>query len=531
MCSDSEVDQDVGRPINSDALGAVGEGRFNTICPGAELICNQGHRDRSGWDFIVEWPINHASADDLDKRQNPISAHFQLKSMWHDNNQIKFRMTSLERLAKDPKPSFVYITKFDHDQNPIEVFLCHIIGDNLSIVLKKLRELEAQGKKKINTDYLYLSASKIGSPIGSDGKALRAAVEQAVGPDLDAYHKEKARQLGELGYEPFRHNLDFKLSLQNEDEFTDALLGLKRDLPFSSAVNKETRFGIPLQTHNFPTEGTISFSPTPQDTCSVIVRRDRFKVAATFDATILAAPSMRDRSRAGKIVIQSQLFRLILTDQRVAFSSIEIRPDDPKLDSSQWSNWYRFVAELTLEGCCLEMQPKRLKKQTLTLSSKIDNIGPQECAEALRTIEDISTVLTSCSGSAAIAYGHASIARNVESARVCAALVRGDDTLSVKMGLAQQLPEGAPDRSYGRFIDTIVLDDQAIIAVASATFVFDASNNDHSISAEDLVLQDLEIVNNAELSARIEELHADRSAGVYMIRSLTEEGDDEAFKH
>ncbi|MET3483108.1 hypothetical protein [Methylobacterium sp. 1973] len=528
MSGKDDGDQDEGRPINSDALGAVGEGRFATICAGAELIANTAHRDRSGWDFIVEWPINHQSEAELDKRENPISAHFQLKSMWHDNNQIKFRMTSIERLAKDPKPSFVYITKFNHDQLPSEVFLAHIIGDNLVAVLRKLRELQQAGKKKINNEYIYMSATIIGAPIGADGKALRAAVEEAIGPDLNAYQAEKTRQLAELGYEPLRHTLDFRLSVQNEEEFTDALLGLKSDLPFSSAVNKETRFGIAIQTKDFPTEGKISFTPSPADTCSIIVRRNRFAVAATFSGTILMAPGLSDNKKARKIVISSELFKFILTDERLAFKSVDITPENPKLDSSQWKNWYSFVKEMTKEGCQIELHPKRLKKQTLNLTKKIDTITEEECVISLNIIDDINLVLSSASGAAAAIYGHAAIVRNVESARVCAALIRGDDALSVKMGLAAHLPEGLPEREYGRFIDTIVLDNQAVLAIASATFIFDSSSEMHSISAEDLSLQDLEIVPIDDLRGRVAELKSEPGAGICMVRNFgeAEEGDN-----
>lgn len=314
MSNDIKPGDDAERPINSDALGAVGEGRFTTICASEELICNQGHRDRSGWDFIVEWPISSKNNDHFDEIKNPISAHFQLKSMWYDNDRIKFRMTALERLAKDPKPSFIYITKFNHERVPTEVFICHMIDTNLSIVLKKLRELRIDVKTKINNDYIYLYASKIGISIKPDGKSLREAVEQAIGPDIDAYHAQKAQQLAELGYEPFRNSVTFDLKLENVDEFTDILLGLKRDIPFSSAVNKETRFGIALPTVGFPSDGVISFIPTPRDTCSIIVRRNRFQSVAVSDGIILTAPSLRHKSKLGKILINSRLFKLFITD-------------------------------------------------------------------------------------------------------------------------------------------------------------------------------------------------------------------------
>ncbi|CUX57367.1 hypothetical protein AGR7C_Lc220161 [Agrobacterium deltaense Zutra 3/1] len=63
--------------LDSDQLGEKGELLFQTLCVDAQLICNKATRDRSGWDFIVEFPIDHTNPGQLDERSNPISCRFQ----------------------------------------------------------------------------------------------------------------------------------------------------------------------------------------------------------------------------------------------------------------------------------------------------------------------------------------------------------------------------------------------------------------------------------------------------------------------
>lgn len=59
--------------LNSVELGEIGQARFKEICADAKLICNQADRDRSGWDFIVEFPFqdipSHSST--LNERWRP----------------------------------------------------------------------------------------------------------------------------------------------------------------------------------------------------------------------------------------------------------------------------------------------------------------------------------------------------------------------------------------------------------------------------------------------------------------------------
>lgn len=43
--------------LSAERLGQAGESEFTHLCDLANLTCNKSHRDETGWDFIVEFPM------------------------------------------------------------------------------------------------------------------------------------------------------------------------------------------------------------------------------------------------------------------------------------------------------------------------------------------------------------------------------------------------------------------------------------------------------------------------------------------
>src|SRR3954453_7927553 len=139
------------KTMNSDELGAWGESRFQALCAEAHLICNEATRDRAGWDFIVQFPFPPSdNGTGVDNRPIPMSCYIQVKTLWDSSNTIKPRLSSAERLAKEPIPSFIYIFKVLKGSNPPELLdslLIHLVSDPLAEILKKLRKERAAGRE------------------------------------------------------------------------------------------------------------------------------------------------------------------------------------------------------------------------------------------------------------------------------------------------------------------------------------------------------------------------------------------------
>src|SRR5271165_2490753 len=149
--------------LNADEQGEKGQSHFREICADAKLICNESTRDRAGWDFIVEFPFAAAeTVRSIDNRPAPISSHFQVKTIIEDRDEFRIRLSSAERLAREIKPTFIYILKVRGSEF-VGALLLHVIDEVLAKILKRLRQKQAAGGASlINQKFITFSAGRYG---------------------------------------------------------------------------------------------------------------------------------------------------------------------------------------------------------------------------------------------------------------------------------------------------------------------------------------------------------------------------------
>jgi len=118
--------------LTSDELGEAGETLFANLCVRAGFTCNKSNRDRTGWDFVVELPMAGPDAGALDARL-PTACAVQLKST-ASAGPVKLSLSSIERLAKDPRPAFVVVLRLTPEGEPRTGYLIHLLGPALARV-------------------------------------------------------------------------------------------------------------------------------------------------------------------------------------------------------------------------------------------------------------------------------------------------------------------------------------------------------------------------------------------------------------
>ncbi len=160
--------------IDADHLGAKGEARFAELCEDVQLTCNKSNRDKTGWDFIVEYNFTNDGRPPavLETRKPPISSHIQVKTLHEKNDRIQMRLSSAERLAKEPKPAFIVVFKVNDKLEFVDAYLIHLLDDPLATILKRLRKADAQGVKVTNKLTISMSAQRDGVRIALTGAAL-----------------------------------------------------------------------------------------------------------------------------------------------------------------------------------------------------------------------------------------------------------------------------------------------------------------------------------------------------------------------
>lgn len=232
--------------LSSDRLGAKGESHFQGICEDVALTCNKSTRDLTGWDFIIEFPFAETrDTHSLDSRSAPLSAHIQVKTLLLKNDVVRMRLSSAERLAKEIKPTFVYVVKVDGIMFT-EAFLIHILDAPLAKILARLRKEHAAGHALlINRKYISFKASLRGKRIEPTGAALRAALVEACGKNLQDYTRLKKEQRDRLGFEPlpYKGSLRFR-QLRDIHELVEVFLGLKRKVEVANFQISEVQLGF-----------------------------------------------------------------------------------------------------------------------------------------------------------------------------------------------------------------------------------------------------------------------------------------------
>ena len=335
------------RRLNSDELGATGEPKFQSLCADAKLICNKSQRDRTGWDFIVEFPFDPTPESvPLDKRSAPISCHFQTKTMWEQSDTFKMRLSSAERLAKEVKPSFIYVLRINDELELHDAFLIHIIGSPLAAILKKLRAEESTGnRKRINKKCISMTVTKYGQKLAPTGVALRAALVSLCDSNPHRYVDSKRRQMEELGFTFPAYTTEMTLHLADQDELIDFFLGLKPHVEVSDVKTREARFGIDLPSEpTFLSGGKLSLDLQSNFRCVITYRQEKLARPSLFEGSIVfAPPAIVGQSAA---LFKTDFFNMRYVHNAIDFqSSIDVtRAHRCSLD--QWRGFFNMSCGL-----------------------------------------------------------------------------------------------------------------------------------------------------------------------------------------
>jgi hypothetical protein len=328
--------------LNSDELGEKGEHQFGQICADARLVANKSTRDRTGWDYIVEFNFEDTTItnESLEKRQKPLSCHVQVKTIWDRNDRIEMRLSSAEHLAKELKPAFIYVQKVNDKLEFTGAYLIHVLDEPLAKILKRLRKEDIAGATASNDKKMYMTAATNGVPLAPTGAALRDGIITACGSDLRAYADKKSAQLKTLGYEGKPFELKMSLALNNIEDLVDAFLGLKDKVPAKDLKSHETRFGLKKKLEErSDSSAIISIQPQVADTCTITVRSIPLSTPGVFKGDVFfpAIPNLPDEHR--KMLIKNELFHI--TFMRSSWS-VSLHSDIPSQKISTWAAYWRF---------------------------------------------------------------------------------------------------------------------------------------------------------------------------------------------
>jgi len=311
----------VGVPLPSDELGVVGEAEFERLCGRAKLICNKSSRDRTGWDFFVEFPMPEAtSALPLDQRP-PTACHVQLKSTtaW---GPVVLRLSSAERLAKNVLPGIIVVFRLSPDGETHSGYLIHLVGPPLARILRRLRTAQANRAFAVNHAKISFDYRKFGVRFDATPGGLRQALAGACGPDRDAYVTEKQRQLDQLGYENGGLEAEAIFWVEGAKQLGNILIGLEPLRP-ERLQAFDTRFGIriPYEGPAFDELEELRLEPPLMGPCAVVVRGPTLQPPALFSGQMFAGPQVEGLD-APWLLVRHDDFNLTFRSNAMSFETL-----------------------------------------------------------------------------------------------------------------------------------------------------------------------------------------------------------------
>lgn len=269
--------------LTPDELGEAGENLFAKLCAQAKMICSRTSRDRAGWDFRVEFPMEETPQETLDQRE-PRACMVQLKCTAGESGAVRARLSAMERLAKDRGPSAIVVFRMRPDGTELMGYVIHLLGKELAKILHRLRVAEAEGRTDINHIWMSFDYQK-GRRFKPTAEGLRDALAEICPADVDGYFEAKRHQLATLGYEQGREiEGEALIWIEDQNHFLKIISGQVPLRPVELQAY-DRRFGIRVPYRGSLLEGVEEF-PIDLPTigpCAIIVRSGPLLPAAVFD--------------------------------------------------------------------------------------------------------------------------------------------------------------------------------------------------------------------------------------------------------
>ncbi len=380
----------------NEHLGKKGEARFTEICNDAELACNPSiGMDKTGWDFVVEFPLQWDAIQSLEQSPSAISCFVQVKTILDSTDTIRLPVRAATYMVTEPKPVFVYVFKVDAEKNFTVAYLIHVFGDTVAKILKRLRAIDQKPRSRAGSrgQTITLTVEKLGTPVPVSGAALRRAIEQHCGPDMHAYIRAKQEQKASLGFEERPYRGQFTLEPLSADDLAEIFLGIKKDVPVKNLEVVQTRFGIdgPVAGHPGQSDGTISITPPVFDTCTITALGEPGTPSAAFRAKVYL-PAILVPKDQFKARYDANLFQIVQSSTAVKFV---LTPGESPRTLSEWISYWRFLAIIARGYGSIEiaLDGREIRSVINIGSAAQSTAGEAECRYWLGVSEKAQAVL------------------------------------------------------------------------------------------------------------------------------------------
>ena len=263
------------------------ESRFAALCAEAGVARNKAVQDRTGWDYLIEFPAKPLAGVPADMQPLGPSARVQVKSKRAGPPGTKLKLTNALRFAKSTDPCFIVLFLDGGQERAARIYARHVWEPLIGATLERGRSAEAPGRPALHRQTLNINFTPEDDHTDDLLPWMRAQIAAVGG----LYAQKKALIVQTVGMED--GGIHGVLTFEDIDwpKLVDHQLGLSPHFPVAKVTVSQRRFGVDATMISLPAPDIASMRPHPHP-CNVRVRGvDRTEV--WLDGEVLA-PSFPD---------------------------------------------------------------------------------------------------------------------------------------------------------------------------------------------------------------------------------------------
>jgi hypothetical protein len=296
-------------------LGPLGETEFTKLCLQVDLTIQKSQMDRTGWDFLVEFPWKQDNLSPQDILPAPLQCKIQVKSTNEQRKRESITLSNLHRLIKENTPVFYCFIEFDGKPEPQAIYIVHVGKEIIGKTLKRIRELENEGKgDQLNKKHLYISYGDADRLADITGKSLKNEIEKHIPEGMEKYIENKNNLLKTLGFEDGKYQFNFTLASDDPTrDILDLFLGIRKELDIDKSIIHDKRFGILSKTPYMERDGGILSIKVEPLEAELKFKAYKFSPGISFPANLYIFPFNEFiPEELIKIRVESRFFEFII---------------------------------------------------------------------------------------------------------------------------------------------------------------------------------------------------------------------------
>lgn len=226
-------------------LGGMGESFFSFWCSREGLTANPSIVDKTGWDYLVEFPF-FTSPTVFNIHRSAPECKVQVKATDGKDRKLSIKLSNLRRLATSKTPAFIVFIEFNGRTEADSVFIVHLDNNLIFNILKRVHEVEKKGDgDKLHKRTMTIHYDDSNLVQHKNENSFTDAFKLFIRNDYDTYVRDKISYLETVGFDKMAYSVSFSTTgIDKARKLNDLFLGLVDNIDIDNAVSSCTRFGI-----------------------------------------------------------------------------------------------------------------------------------------------------------------------------------------------------------------------------------------------------------------------------------------------